>query len=254
MKTRTRIVMLLVVVTALLGIWKMDNRLNCVPSEKPNLTQIIQQVNPSVVYVEAYEVYGEYYGHSYGYHNNDDEAVKLWSGSGVIIDPGGLVLTAAHVVKNANRFKIVLPDGQEFWSEDSWHRYEISDVGFIQFDANNLPVSYLKKLFDLRKGSDVFIIGCPFGYELRFTATKGIVSGFSRDFDGYFGEKLLMQVDAQSWPGNSGGPVYNMQGQVVGILVGGYYGADGVGLVVPVNVISKILDIYEAEQAMKEVE
>ena len=96
-------------------------------------------------------------------------------------------------------------------------------------------------------------MGCPFGHILRFTVTKGIVSGFERDFDGFFGEKLLLQVDAQSWPGNSGGPVYNMNGQIIGILVGGYYGADGVGLCIPVDIISGILDIYEAERTVKEL-
>jgi len=246
MKQRTRILCLIVVVAALLGVWRMDNRLNCAPSEQPNLVQVIQRVNPSVVYIEAQ-----------GY-----EGYPMWSGSGVIIDPGGLVLTAAHVVEGADRFRIVLPDGREFHSENSWHRSEISDVGFIQLDLVNivpvdppgkLPISYLGKSDSLRKGQDVFIIGSPFGYILKFTATKGIVSGFERDFDGYFGEKLMLQVDAQSWPGNSGGPVYNMQGQVVGILVGGYYGADGIGLCIPVDIISGILDIYEAEQVMKEM-
>lgn len=233
---------LLVIVAALLGIYKIDNRLNCAPPERPSLVQVIQRVNPSVVYVEAYNS---------AEHSYSGESYKLWSGSGVILEPGGLVLTAAHVVEGADKFKITLPDGREFWSEESWHRSEISDVGFIQLDvAEKLPVSYLGKSSDLRKGEDVFIVGCPFGYELRFTVTKGIVSGFSRDFDGFFGTKMLLQTDAQSWPGNSGGPVYDMRGQIVGVLVGGYYGADGIGLCVPVDIISGILKIYNAEQAV----
>lgn len=247
MKIRTRIVVLVVVVAALLGIWRMNNRLDCASDGRLSLVQVIQQVNPSVVYVEAYS---HKEGHSYG----DGNGYKIWSGSGVVIDPGGLILTAAHVVDGADRFRITLSDGREFWSESSWHRSEISDVGFIQIDANNLPISYLGKSSDLRKGEDVFVIGCPFGYDLKFTVTKGIISGFSRDFDGFFGKKLLMQVDAQSWPGNSGGPVYNMQGRIIGILVGGYYGADGIGLCIPVDIISGILEIYNAEQAMIGVE
>lgn len=246
MITRTRIVLLLVIVAALLGIWKIDNRLNCAPVERPSLVQVIERVNPSVVYVEAYDV-SDY---------PDSEDYKLWSGSGVIIDPGGLVLTAAHVVEGADKFKVTLPDGREFWSEELWHRSEISDVGFIQFDANgvSMPVSQPGKSSGLRKGDDVFIVGCPFGYTLRFTVTKGIVSGFSRDFDGFFGEKMLMQVDAQSWPGNSGGPVYDMRGQIIGILVGGPYGADGVGLVVPVDTIKALFAIYKAERYVEGIE
>lgn len=238
---------MLVVIAALLGIWRMDGRLNCAPDKRPSLVQVIQRVNPSVVYVEAYS-------HAEGHSYDSGGDYKLWSGSGVIIDPGGLILTAAHAVDGADKFKITLPDGQEFWSEKSWHRSEISDVGFIKVDANDLPVSYLEKSSDSRKGEDVFVMGCPFGYDLRFTVTKGIVSGLDRSVDGYFGEKLLLQVDAQSWPGNSGGPVYNMRGQVIGILVGGYYGADGIGLCIPSDIISGILEIYNAEQAMKEME
>lgn len=244
MITRTRIVILLVVVAALLGIWKMDNCLNCAPDVRPSLMQVIERVNPSVVYVEAFSTaYGDEY--------------KLWSGSGVVVDPGGLVLTAAHVVEYADKFKVTLPDGREFWSEESWHRSEISDVGFIQLaDVNDkLPVSLPGVSSGLRKGDDVFVVGCPFGYKLRFTVTKGIVSGFKRDdFEGLFGKKLLMQVDAQSWPGNSGGPVYDMNGQIVGILVGGYYGADGVGLVVPVNIIKALFAVYKAERYVESIE
>ncbi len=247
MITRTRIVILLVIVAALLGIWKYDNRLNCAPPERPSLVRVIEQVNPSVVYVEAY---GE------SYYSDGDPNYKLWSGSGVIIDPGGLVLTAAHVVEGANKFKVTLPDGREFWSEESWHRSGISDVGFIQFDANGvpMPVSLPGKSSDLKKGDGVFIVGCPFGYELRFTVTKGIVSGLIRDCDGFFGKKMLLQVDAQSWPGNSGGPVYNMQGEIIGILVGGYYGADGIGLVVPVDTIKALFVIYKAERYLESIE
>jgi len=111
----------------------------------------------------------------------------------------------------------------------------------------------LGKSNNLKKGLDVFVIGCPFGYELRFTVTKGIISGLERDCDGFFGEKLILQVDAQSWPGNSGGPVYNMRGQIIGILVGGYYNADGIGLCIPSDVINGILNIYQAERKIEKV-
>lgn len=244
MNTRTRIICLLVIVAALLGIWSSNSRFDYTPAERPSLVQVIQRVDPSVVYVEAYT-------NAYG-----DEGYKLWSGSGVVIDPGGLVLTAAHVVKDADKFKVTLPDGREFWSESSWHRSEISDVGFIQLaDVNDkLPISYLGKSSDLRKGEDVFIIGCPFGYSLRFTVTQGIVSGLGRDRGGYYGKKLMLQVDAMSWGGNSGGPVYDMLGQIIGILVGGPRGTEGVSICVPVDIISGILGIYEAERYVESIE
>jgi len=253
MKQRNRIIVIILTMALLLSV-VVPRRQTGVVLNQLNLVSIIQRVDPSVVYVEAYGTYEAYSYDEYGFDKQNDQ--KLWSGSGVIICPDGLVLTAAHVIEGADRFKVTLPDGQEFWSENAWHRSEISDIGFIQLDVTEkLPVSSLGKSNTLKRGEDVFVIGCPFGYDLRFTVTKGIVSGIKRDCDGYFGEKLMLQVDAASFPGNSGGPVYNMRGRIIGILVGGYSGGyDNIGLVIPVGAISGLLDMYMAEQVMKEIE
>lgn len=241
-----RILVSLLLVGLAFGLLQIQKRVEVIERQPASLTQVIEWVESSVVYIEAY---GDA---SYGdtIYNG-----VLWSGSGVIIDSDGLILTASHVVKGADRFKIILSDGRELWSEDSWCRPDISDVGFIELAAiEGLPVSCLGESFGLRKGDDVFVVGCPFGYELRFTVTKGVVSGLGRDCEGFFGEKLLFQVDAQSWPGNSGGPVYDMNGRIIGILVGGFYSADGIGLCIPVDIVSGLLDIYMAEQSMKGIE
>ena len=261
MRQRDRVVVAIIAIALLLNV-AIPRKQSVNVSSRPNLVQVIQRVNPSVVYIEAYGNYNAYDSDEYGFDKMGNG--KLWSGSGVIIFEDGLVLTAAHVVDGADRFKVTLPDGREFWSENAWHRSEISDVGFIQLDiittlpadvSQKLPVSYLGKSDNLRKGQDIFIVGCPFGHILRFTVTKGIVSGFYRDFDGFFGEKMLMQVDAASYPGNSGGPIYNMQGRIIGILVGGYSGGyDNIGLCIPVDIISGILRIYEAEQTIEKME
>jgi S1-C subfamily serine protease len=228
----------LLLIALALGLVQVQNRVDLLERPSVSLIQIIEWVEPSVVYIEA----------------SNYEGIKLWSGSGVIISSDGLVLTAAHVVDGAEKFKVILPDGREFLSEDFWHKHEISDVGFIQLDVSEkLPVSRIGKSNNLKKGEDIFVVGCPFGYGLRFTVTKGIVSGLERDREGFFGEKFLLQVDAQSWPGNSGGPVYDMDGKIVGILVGGFYGADGIGLCIPADVITGLLYMYESEQFMEKV-
>lgn len=202
-------------------------------STEISLVSLIKQVDPSVVYVEAVDDYGD----------------RLWSGSGVIICPDGLVLTAGHVVEGATAFKVVLSDGQEFWSNKSYFS-DVTDVGLIRIDAEKLPFSYLGNSGKLRKGEGVFIIGCPFGSDLFNTVTQGIISGLKRDID-FFGEKLMIQSDSQSWPGNSGGPVYNMQGKIVGILVGGYWGADGISLCIPANICKLVLNCYVAERELE---
>lgn len=198
-----------------------------------SLVSLIKQVDPSVVYVEAYDEYSN----------------RLWSGSGVIISSDGLILTAGHVVDGAEAFKVILPDGQEFWGDKSYLP-NVTDVGLIKIDAEKLPFSYLGNSDNLCKGEKVFIIGCPLGFDLFNTVTAGIISGLKRDID-FFGEKLMIQSDAQAWPGNSGGPVYNMQGRVVGILVGGYWGADGISLIIPSNVCKLVLNNYMAEKELE---
>lgn len=200
-----------------------------------NLVSLIKRVDPSVVYIEAVDEYGTF----------------IWSGSGVIICPDGLILTAGHVVDGAEAFKIVLSDGREFWSNKSYLS-DVTDVGLIWIDAEKLPFSSLGNSDNLRKGEEVFIIGCPFGIRLRNTVTAGIISGLERGSDGFFGEKLIIQSDSQSWPGNSGGPVYNMQGRVIGILVGGYWGADGISLIIPSNICILVIDVYGTEKELRE--
>lgn len=198
-----------------------------------NLVSLIRRVDSSVVYVEAIDEYGS----------------RMWSGSGVIICPDGLVLTARHVVDGAEAFKIILFDGREFWSNKSYLSVVI-DVGLIQIDAEKLSFSYLGNSDNLRKGEEVFIIGCPFDIELRNTVTAGIISGLKRDID-FFGEKLIIQSNSLSWPGNSGGPVYNMQGKVIGIYIGKRWGTDGISLIVPSNICKLVLNIYKAERELK---
>lgn len=198
-----------------------------------NLVSLIRRVNPSVVYIEAHDEYCDY----------------LWSGSGVIICSDGLILTAGHIVDGAKAFRVVLPDGQEFWSNKSYLS-DITDVGLIQIDAEKLSFSYLGNSDNLRKGEEVFIIGCPFGIDLFNTVTQGIISGLNRDID-FFGEKLIIQSDSHSWPGNSGGPVYNMKGRIVGILVGGYWGADGISLIIPSNICKLVLNCYKVEKELE---
>lgn len=234
---RKWIVAAILAVIFAIGFPAVYNRPNPTPIVcQDNLVFLIKQVDPSVIYVEAVDEYGD----------------RLWSGSGVIICPDGLILTAGHVVDGATAFKIVLPDGREFWTNKSYFS-DVTDIGLIQVGAEKLPFSYLGNSDDLRKGEKVFIIGCPFGIDLRNTVTTGIISGLKRDSDGFFGEKLMFQSDAQSWPGNSGGPVYNMQGRVVGILVGGYWGADGISLCIPGNICKLVIDCYRAERELEEV-
>jgi len=101
-------------------------------------------------------------------------------------------------------------------------------------------------------GEEVFIIGASFGKEQFPSVTKGIVScvGFNIPV---FGDKMLLKVDAASCPGNSGSPVFNKDGKVVGILVGGYNGADDMSICIPSNIIEAVIEKYKAEKILQEI-
>jgi len=170
-----------------------------------------------------------------------------WSGSGVLIDKEkGIILTAGHVVGDADYFELTFNDGTYIISGDSYKENKV-DVGFIK--VNPEKVSHLNELrfaSGAEVGDDVYICGCPFGQELAYTVTFGKVAGIERQF-GLFGKIYMLQADAQSWPGNSGGPVVDEYGDIIGILVGGVWGFDGISLIVPYNIIQLSLDKYLAE-------
>ncbi len=145
-------------------------------------------------------------------------------GSGFIISADGYVLTNAHVVEGADEVFVTLPDKREFKAKiiGSDRR---TDVALVKIDGSNLPRLTMGDSSKLRVGDWVIAIGSPFG--LENTVTAGIVSANSRDTGDYL---PLIQTDVAVNPGNSGGPLINMRGEVVGInsqiysRSGGYMG------------------------------
>jgi len=174
------------------------------------------------VYVEAYS-----------------ENYLTWTGSGVVIDSG--ILTAAHVIRNCDNFKIYFRDGT-IYDSNEYYISDYIDCGIIKINDKNLVSAHFGDSDNLKIGDEIYIVGCPFGYEMAWTLTKGIISGLNRDID-FFGEGLLLQGDAASWPGNSGGGVFDSKGSLIGILVGGVGGYDSISLIVP---IKDCLDFMES--------
>jgi len=183
--------------------------------------EVIQDVLPACVYISVESEWG------YG-----------WSGSGVIVSPDGAILTAGHVVDGAWKITVELNDGSEFEAV-GFSKLLTNDGGFIKIDPNEpgdvFPYVELSSSETLEVGDDIFIVGCAFGHDHMNTVTKGIVSHLYREID-FFGEDYQIQVDAASWPGNSGGPVFNMDGEVVAILVGGMGGGfDDLSICTPID-------------------
>ncbi|NMM76635.1 DegQ family serine endoprotease [Acidovorax sp. SRB_24] len=162
-------------------------------------------------------------------------------GSGFILSPDGVILTNAHVVDGATNVSVKLTDRREFQAKVLGTDPR-TDVAVLKIDAKNLPVVKLGSTSDLRVGEWVLAIGSPFGFENSVTA--GVVSAKGRSLpdDGFV---PFLQTDVAVNPGNSGGPLFNARGEVVGInsqiysRSGGY---QGVSFAIPIEVASRVKD------------
>ena len=160
-------------------------------------------------------------------------------GSGFIVESDGVVLTNAHVVEGADEVRVRLTDRREFKGK-VLGADKASDVAVVKIDARNLPVVKLGDPSKIRVGEWVVAIGSPFGFEN--TVTAGIVSATSRSLpDGTY--VPFIQTDAAVNPGNSGGPLFNVKGEVIGInsqiysQSGGYM---GLAFAIPIDVAANV--------------
>ncbi|HEX5342919.1 MAG TPA: DegQ family serine endoprotease [Duganella sp.] len=159
-------------------------------------------------------------------------------GSGFIISPDGIILTNAHVVRDASEVVVKLTDRREFRAKVLGSDPQ-SDVAVLKIDAKNLPVVPLAKGNDLKVGEWVLAIGSPYG--LDNTVTAGVVSAKGRAIGD--ASVPFIQTDVAVNPGNSGGPLFNTRGEVVGInsqiysQTGGY---QGLSFAIPIDVANKI--------------
>ena len=168
-----------------------------------------------------------------------------WQGSGSYVG-NGLILTAGHIVGGegygALEFTITFENGFEFIST-KFYLEEAADVGFIFIGDCNSPIL----VFDdegYSRGDIAYVYGNPFGWDYCFSVSKGIISSVNRDCEGFFGEKIMLQIDAAAYPGCSGGPVVDDEGEIIGILVGGVWGSDNLSLCIPANICEQSLRIY----------
>ena len=140
------------------------------------------------------------------------------TGSGVIIDRQGHVITNNHVLEGANQISVQLPDGRSF-SGKVVGRDPLSDLAVLQISGDNLPLAKLGDSNAMQVGDWVIAIGNALALEGGPTVTVGVVSALARSIEEPSGVTLhdMIQTDAAINPGNSGGPLINLKGEVVGI-------------------------------------
>jgi serine protease Do len=162
-------------------------------------------------------------------------------GSGFIVSPDGLIITNAHVVAGASEVTVKLTDKREFKAKIVGADPQ-TDIAVLRIDAQDLPTVKLGEAKDVRVGEWVAAIGSPYGFEN--TVTAGIVSATARALpDGTY--VPFIQTDVAVNPGNSGGPLFNLKGEVIGVnaqIYSGTGGYQGLSFAIPVDVATKVMD------------
>ncbi len=173
-------------------------------------------------------------------------------GSGFIISPDGLVITNKHVVSDTtSTYKVLTNDGKKF-DVQKIYRDPLNDLAILKISASGLTPLKLGDSAHLKLGQLTIAIGTPLG-EFKNTITSGIVSGLGRGitagspFEGSV-EKLdnVIQTDAAISPGNSGGPLLNSSGQVIGINTAVASEGQNIGFAIPVNIIKGLISKFES--------
>ncbi len=171
-------------------------------------------------------------------------------GSGLIMDPRGIVVTNEHVIRGAREVTVSLPDGRTFDATvvGADRQY---DLGVLRIEADDLPVAPIGDSDDVMVGEWAIALGNPFGFllgEYQPSVTAGVISATNRDIKGE-GEhttgiyKNMIQTDASINPGNSGGPLINGAGDVIGLntfIFSTSGGSMGIGFAIPINTVVRV--------------
>ena len=167
------------------------------------------------------------------------------TGTGIVLSADGYILTNHHVVSGAKQVTVLLEDGTEYQAEQVGGD-ETSDLAALKIDTQNLTPAEFASSDSVQVGDAVVAIGDPLGTELRGTMTDGIVCGLNRDVQVGDRTMTLLQTNAALNAGNSGGPLINMAGQVIGIntvkLNSSYTTVEGIGFAIPISTAKPIVD------------
>ena len=210
------------------------------------IVEVVQKVSPAVVFIgtESEEespfrgrrsMMEEFFGAP------QQRQRQQGLGSGVIVDPNGIIITNDHVIRGASAIHVVLADGRELEAEVIGSDAN-NDLAVLKVSSKQpLPAAKLGTTSDLMIGETVVAIGSPLG--LSKTVTSGVVSATGRSLkaDGKSYNDFI-QTDAAINPGNSGGPLLNVDGDVIGINTAIFASAQGIGFAIPADKVRRIMD------------
>lgn len=164
-------------------------------------------------------------------------------GSGVIIESNGLILTNSHVVESKKESYVVITQDGTKYTGKLFGVDKYDDIALLKIEAQNLPIAELGDSSDLETGQSVFVLGNSLG-KYQNTVTRGVISGLGRSVivDSTRPRfKNLIQTDASVNPGNSGGPMVDLLGKVIGISVAVDRGGESLGFAIPINLAKEAI-------------
>lgn len=248
---------------ALLPIAEEKEKSQPTAEKKPmSIADIAELVSPAVVsvivskyvpvieeyYYNPFEEFEQFYGQPFGfqipqYREKGRELQEVGGGTGFIISSDGLIITNKHVVYDEDAEYTVLTNDGKKYPAPVLARDPIQDIAILDISAINLPTVKLGNSDDLRIGQTVIAIGNALG-EFRNTVSVGVISGLARSVTASGGgmtEQLeeVIQTDAAINQGNSGGPLLNLYGEVIGVNTAMAMGAENIGFAIPVNKVKK---------------
>ncbi|HZD89156.1 MAG TPA: Do family serine endopeptidase [Pseudolabrys sp.] len=236
-----------------------ESPLRIVPSQQQlqlSYAPVVKKVAPAVVNVYAAKVVQNrnplfddpIFRHFFGVPGGGGAQVQRSLGSGVIVDPSGLIVTNVHVIKGATDIKVALTDKREFEAKVVLEDKR-SDLAVLRIKDGGKSFPYLKFANSdaLQVGDVVLAIGNPFG--VGQTVTHGIVSAVARTDVGSNNYQFFIQTDAAINPGNSGGALVDLEGKLVGInnmILSRSGGSQGIGFAIPANMVKVVVASAEA--------
>lgn len=210
---------------------KNSNNTSAVEFPKNAINKVAETVGPAVV----------------GINNKGENfwgTVNQGSGSGIIFDPNGYIVTNYHVIEGATNVSVKLSSGKVLPAK-LIGADKRSDLAVIKIDANNLPTAAFGDSSKVRVGDLAVAIGNPLGEEFSGSVTAGIISAVNRKIQYEGAIYKVLQTDAAINPGNSGGALCNENGEIIGInslKIGSEANAEGMGFAISINEAKTIID------------
>ncbi len=237
------------------------SKLGTLVAQKASIADVAEVASESVVTVsikrkerviESFDPFNLGFGF-FGFSRGRVEEVQRDIGTGFVVADGGLIVTNKHVVSDPNAEYLVIDKNNSEYSVSKIYLDPTNDLAIIKTDGFSVSSLPLGDSGNLRVGEEVIAIGTALG-KFRHTVTTGVVSGLGRGVQAINEESKvvedlegLIQTDAAINLGNSGGPLLNRSGKVIGVNVAISAGAENIGFALPINMVKDSIENYKTE-------